>query len=71
MRKHFIYFDSSNEAQFYSWECITLDLGKRSVNLVIKDEKIMSSFIKLLIYKLRTVDGNRNSAIKLDAKLTK
>ena len=30
--------------------------------MIIKDEEQMSKFLKLLIYRLETVDGNRDSA---------
>jgi len=47
---------------FYSWNCITLKLGRRDVDLVIKDEFQMEMFLKFLVYSLRTVNGVRNSA---------
>jgi len=47
---------------FYSWNCITLKLKRRDVDLVIRDEKQMEIFLKFLIYSLRTVDGVKNSA---------
>lgn len=54
---------------FYSWECITLYWGIRDVNLVIRNEKRMDEFIKLLIYTLNTVDGNRDSGVKIKKTL--
>ena len=50
---------------FYSWECITLQFGIRDINLVIKNEKCMDDFIKLLIFSLNTVDGNKDSGLKI------
>ena len=47
---------------FYAWECITLDLGYREVDLVIRNEDHMNKLLKFLIYSLRTLDGSRNSA---------
>ena len=47
---------------FYSWECITIQLKNRDVLLVIKNEKCMMNFIKLLIDNINTVDGKRDSA---------
>lgn len=42
---------------FYAWECITLVLHHREVDLVIRDEKQMAMFIKFLIYHTKTVNG--------------
>lgn len=47
---------------FNAWDCITLNIkNKGEIYLVIKNEKIMTMFLKLLIYELRTVDGIQNS----------
>ena len=56
---------------FYSWECITLQLSDRDVYIVIRNEKLMAGFIKLLIYFLQTVDGNKDSAIGLKDALVR
>jgi hypothetical protein len=47
---------------FYSWNCITLKIGRRDVDLVIKNEKHMAIFQKFLIYSLNTLNGIKNSA---------
>ena len=60
-----------NGLPFYSWECITLQLGNRDVYIVIRNEKLMAGFIKLLIYFLKTIDGNKNSALGLRAALVR
>ena len=53
-------------APFYAWNCITLEIrGQPDVHLVIRNDKIMSLFIKLLIYKMKTVDGKRGSMDKM------
>jgi hypothetical protein len=62
MRKHINLLKDPENAQFFAWECITLELRNRTIDLVIKDEKIMSCFIKLLIFNLKSCDGNRDSA---------
>ena len=49
---------------FYSWNCITLQLANRMIDLVIKDEKDMFLFIQFLAYRMQTVDGIKNSAMK-------
>lgn len=50
---------------FYSWECLTLQLGNRDVDLVIRDEKQMNRLLKYLIHNMKTLDGNKNSALKV------
>ena len=54
---------------FYTWECITLQLSNRDVYIVIRNEKLMTAFIKLLIYFLQTVDGTANTALGLQDAL--
>ena len=50
---------------FLGWNCITLYLKDREVDLIIKDEKDMEYFIKFLIVKLRSADGIRDTSTKL------
>lgn len=65
LRKQILDMDKSDLMEgepFYAWDCITLQIrGKPDIYLVIKNEKIMKMFIKLLIYKMRTIDGKRNT----------
>ena len=54
------------DAPFYAWNCITLSIeNKWDIYLIIKNETVMTNFIKLLIYKTNTVDGFRGSAERL------
>ena len=46
---------------FYSWNCITLQLKNRDVDLVIKHGKHMRTFLEYLVYKMRTLDGIKDS----------
>ena len=75
LRKHTICMDRiqlNNDAPFYAWNCITISLKQKcDIYLIIKNEKVMHDFIKLLISKLQTVDGFRDSAIPLKALLLK
>ena len=49
---------------FYGWECLTLQLNNRGdVYILIQNEKVMADFIKLLIYELKTMDGNAGTAL--------
>ena len=50
------------ELPFYSWQCITIQLTRRDVNLVIPDESNMMDLLTLLISKMNTIDGTRDSA---------
>ena len=54
---------------FHSWNCITLLLKHRDVDLVIKNEKHMERFLKYLVYHMNTVDGNKGSAKGIYNKL--
>lgn len=47
---------------FFAWECLTIVLYNREVDLVIADETQMINLLKLLVWEIRTVDGNLNSA---------
>jgi len=64
LRKHINSLDRSKLelVPFYNWECITLELEFRDVDIVIKDMGEMDVFLKFLIYTLRTIDGKRGTA---------
>lgn len=47
---------------FYSWQCISLQLKNRCIDLVIKNEENMDLFIRLLVISMNTIDGQKNSA---------
>jgi hypothetical protein len=49
------------DVPFYAWQCITLQLEHRDLDLVIKDEKDMDNLLMILIDAIKTVDGNRGS----------
>ena len=54
---------------FYSWQCISLMLNHRDIDLVIKREKDMNNLVKYLLVKMATIDGKRDSAKKLLEKM--
>ena len=59
--------DSQNEDQptnfpFFAWQCISLVTSTRTIDLVIKNDKQMDTFIRFLIVALNSIDGNKNSA---------
>lgn len=47
---------------FYSWQCITLQLKDREVDLVVPNEQDMNDLLELLIDALNTTNGFRDSA---------
>lgn len=65
-RKHMNYMSFSSVknglAAFYAWQCITLQLKNREIDLVIPEDQDMDCFIEVLIEAMNTVDGNKNSA---------
>jgi hypothetical protein len=75
-RKHILQEEehrlTDKHMHFYAWQCITLELqNERVVDLVIKNEKCMDNFLRILIHELNTVDGHRDSAKQLKETLTK
>ena len=69
MRKHINQMETRDLLQngpFHAWECLTLRVKNcNDVYLLVKNEGIMKKLIKMLIYELRTIDGNRNTAVPL------
>lgn len=67
LRKHIIQMDykSMNQVPFFSWNCITLELPNRQIDLVLRDQDDMNKLVKFLIFKLKTVDGKRGSALSV------
>lgn len=66
-RKHINSLENEdlNKVPFYSWNCLTLNLKNRDIDLVIRDDKDMDKILKFLVYKIQTVDGQRGSAINI------
>ena len=50
---------------FYSWQCLTLNLKERSVDLVIPNDRDFDRLVKYLLYKMDSVDGNKDSGLKI------
>ena len=76
LRKHINSLDMQDKIlkkslAFKSWECITIILERRDVNLVIKDEQGMNDILTMLIYYTNTIDGNRNSATLMKHNIVK
>jgi len=73
LRKHInsLPVNQHDQIPFYSWNCITLQLKHRDVDLVIRDERDMRHLLMFLIYTLKTRDGDRDSAVPLINAVTK
>ena len=69
LRKHIIstefQFHKSMTLPFYSWQCISLSLNNRDVDIVIKNERVQNNLVKYLLYKLETIEGKAGSATNL------
>jgi hypothetical protein len=50
---------------YYAWQCLTIELKDRDVDLVILDESDMIAIISLLIWKTNTINGVAGSSIHL------
>ena len=50
---------------FFAWQCLTIKLKHRDIDLVFKDEQDHNNFVKFLIYNMNTIDGTVDSAIPL------
>ena len=55
---------------FFSWNCLTLLLENREIDLVVRDEEDMKTLLKFLCYKMETIDGSRGSATALIEAMT-
>ena len=68
LRKHFNSITPENlnlDAPFYAWECLSIDMGNRDVDLVIRNEKHMKYVLKFIISGMRTLDGRKGTANKI------
>ena len=67
LRKHILLMDKKkflSDPPFYAWDCLTLHVkNKWNVHILIKCEKTMTKFLKLLIHNLDTINGKRGTAI--------
>lgn len=64
LRKH---LNSMNEeelenSEMYSWECLSLQLKNRDIDIVVRNIEDMNNLLKFLIRNLRTLNGFRGTA---------
>ena len=71
LRKHIncLDKDSLKNIPFHIWNCILISLKNKDINLVIRDPIDMERMLKYLIYRLKTHDGIKNSAVALLKKM--
>ena len=67
LRKHISSLNGKDlkSLPFFAWECLTLQLNNRDIDLVIRNPTSMELLLKFLIYQLKTVDGNRDTALPI------
>ena len=64
-------FKDERNLPFLAWQCLTIQLKDRDVQIVIRNQESMDNLIKFLIYNLDTLNGLRGSSIKLQNTLMK
>jgi hypothetical protein len=60
-RKHII-TKAGDKYPFYSWQCLTISLKGRDIDLVIHDDEEMDKLLKYLLFRMNTFDGYKDSA---------
>lgn len=53
--------DWENNLPFHAWNCLSIQLEERDINLVLHRDQDMKILILFLIVKLNTYDGIPNS----------
>lgn len=75
LRKHILLMDKkkfASDPPFYAWDCITLQVkNKWNVHLIIRCEKTMEKFIKLLIHHIQTINGQRLTSVNVKEQIFK
>ena len=69
-RKHLIMRKNDEEPPFYAWQCLTLQVASmtgqcREIDLVIPCDVEMMNLLKVLVTEMKTIDGNRGTAVPL------
>ena len=58
-----------NDVPFYAWQCLTLQMHNRDINLIIKNERHMIMFIKYICYQINSINGQRDSGLAMQQRL--
>jgi hypothetical protein len=51
---------------FKSWQCVTIQLKHREVDLVVKNQSQMDNLISLILYKTHSLDGMPGSSLPIE-----
>ena len=62
-------FRNKHGIPFYAWDCLTIQLKHRDVDLIIRKESQMMMLIKFLCYKINSCDGQKNTGVPIYNKL--
>ena len=57
--------DLNDKIIIKSWKCLTLQLEHRDIDIIIHEDRDMKMFLKFLLFALRSVNGVRDSGLKL------
>lgn len=73
MRKHINSINNIEKSKlpFYPWQCLTIQLPMRDIDLIIESDDHMKTLIHFLLLALNSVDGSRNSATPVLEKIFK
>ena len=55
-------YQNAESMPFFAWQCISLTLAHRDVDIVIRNQKEQNNLVKFLLYKMNTIDGRKDSA---------
>ena len=55
----------NNHMPLYAWQCLTIELPTRNIDLVIFKEEDMIRIISLLIWKTNTINGVAGTSVEL------
>jgi len=63
IRKYLLAFPHSKVelAPFASWNCLTIRMKDKDIDIMIKKESHLRALIKFLIFSLKTMDGTPNT----------
>lgn len=72
LRKHMNSIPSENVlagiVPFYSWQCLTLQMANKDVDLIIQDEKDIDKLLYLLICMMKPVEDKISFLNEADKK---
>ena len=58
-------YHTKQSMPFFAWQCMSIKLHHREVDIVVHDEKEQNNLVKYILYKINTIDGIAGSADKI------